>query len=96
MRTHLGSLLLGGLLVAGGFALAQTPSWLRPAQAGAAGWTNGYMVTSDDAAPGRIYVWDLAGPELTSVTVHDCDRVAGTVVSRRVEPAPAAGHGGGR
>ena len=95
MRVHLGSLLLGGLLVAGGFALAQAPSWTRPAHAGASTDADGYLVTSDDAAPGRIHVWDLAGSELTSVTVHDCDRAAGTVTSRRIEPAPAAGHGGG-
>lgn len=96
MRTNLGSLLLGGLLVAGGFFLARGPSWVAPAQAGAAGSTSGHTVTSDDAAPGRIYVWDLAGTELTSVTVHDCDRAAGTVTSRKIEPAPSAGHGGGR
>ena len=30
MRIHLGSLVAGGLLVAGGFALALVPSWLRP------------------------------------------------------------------
>ena len=96
MRMHLGSLLLGGLLVAGGFALAQAPSSLRPAQAGAANHFNGHMITSDDAAPGRIYVWDLVGTELTSVTIHDCDRAAGTVVSRKIEPAAALGVGGGR
>ena len=49
MRVHLGSLLLGGLLVAGGFPLAQAPSWLRPAHAGASTHSDGYLVTSDDA-----------------------------------------------
>lgn len=96
MRTNLGPVLLGGLLVAGGFFLARGPSWVAPAQAGVAGSPGGYTVTTDDASPGRIYVWDLSGTELTSVTVHDCDRVAGTVTSRKIEPTPVAGQGGGR
>lgn len=98
MRISLGSLLLGALLVAGGFFLACGPSLVVRAQAGVSSSTDEtqWLVTNDDASPGRIYVWQTSGSELLSVTIHDCDRVEGTVTSRRVVPASKAASAGGR
>lgn len=96
MQIHLSSLALGGVLVAGGFMLGSGALPTRAAQAGATADANGWVVTSDDAVPGRIYVWATSGSDLRSVSIHDCDRAAGTVTSRKIEPAPPAGFGGGR
>lgn len=95
MQVHLGSLALGGVLAAGGFLLG-SGTLLRPVQAGATTDVNGRIVTSDDSAPGRIYHWETMGSELKSVTVYDCDRDAGTVAVKRIEPRNSGGRGGGR
>jgi hypothetical protein len=93
MNVHLGSLALGGVLVAGGFLLGSQPAPMRAAEAGTSvNPNNGEIVTSDDAVPGRIYCWSMMGSLLRSVTVHDCDRVGGTVTSRVITPSQM--HGG--
>jgi hypothetical protein len=96
MRLNLGSVLLGGLLVAAGLGLAHAPSWVAPAQAGVAPEMSNWMVTCDDGVPGRIYVWHLQGSGLQSVTVHDCSPSVGTVTSQSIEPRAEAGSGIGR
>lgn len=83
MLKHTGLLLLGALLVGAGFVLARTPSWLAPAQADVAAIAAGVTVTTDDANPGRIYVWQFNGAQLTSVTVHQ-DNGEGNVNSREL------------
>jgi hypothetical protein len=84
MRIHLGSLLAGGLLVASGFALAQSSSWLSRANAGTAPQTSNQIVTSDDSAPGRIHAWTFNGREIVGVTQH-IDQGDGVVVSRELK-----------
>jgi hypothetical protein len=84
MRIHLASLLAGGLLVAGGLALAQAPSWLRPVDAGVTANTSNLIVTSDDANPGRIIAWTFNGQQLLGVSAHTTNP-DGVVVSQELK-----------
>jgi hypothetical protein len=85
MRIHLASLLAGGLLVAGGFALAQAPSWLRGAEAGITYQGSNLIVTSEDGNPGRLFHWTFNGQQqLVSVVAHNANP-DGVVVSQELK-----------
>ena len=84
MRIQLGSFLAGGLLVAAGFALAQVPSWLRPAEAGITPQAGNLVITTDDANPGRLFHWTFNSQQLVGAVAHSATP-DGVVVSQELK-----------
>lgn len=73
MRDHMLPVLVGGLLVAGGFLLGATSS-LQPSEAGVASATEGTRVyTTSDEQPTRLFLWEFHphGPTATRYRTVD-------------------------